>query len=373
MIFFVVPDDAFLSIGDYLENQAGPMAHRLDMIFDPELPYRRKLRPGTYVFSALDRLTDAEREIALRACEALSAAGSQVRLLNHPTKTLLRYDVLRSLYESGVNRFRAYRASETLNPERYPVFLRLEREHTGDIGGLLHNQAQLYAGLARAMLLGYHLRDLLIVEYCHTAGDDGFFRKYAAFVVGDQVLPRSLNVSQRWMVKAEGQRIDEPTVMEERRFLCENPHEAILREIFRQSRVEFGRIDYSLLGDELRVWEINLGPTIGRGPMVEARSSPLEMCRPLRDANRELFYRRFREALESVDTDADPRCEIPFVLPQELLEQCKRERRQRRLAMLHRNFVDRVTYCSLMQKAKRLVRPAIREHAPVLNRVGGTS
>lgn len=373
MIFFVVQDDSFTSIADYIENQAGPIAHRLELIFYPELAFQKKLRLGTYVFCALDRLTDAEREITLRAWDALSAAGSQVRLLNHPTKTVRRYELLRRLHESGGNRFRVYRATETRHPERYPVFLRLENEHTGDIGGLLHNQTQLYAALARAILLGYHLRDLLIVEYCHTAGADGFFRKYSAFVLGDQVLPRIYNVSRHWMVKAEGQYMDESTVMEERRFICENPHEAPLREIFRQCQVEYGRIDYSLLGDQLQVWEINLGPTIGRGPMAKPSSPLMEKFRPLREVGRQHFYRRFQAVLESIDTNADPRCEVPLVLPEELRERFKKERLQRRRGMIHRDFVERVTYCSLMQRAKRLVAPVMRKDTPVLNRAGGTS
>jgi hypothetical protein len=373
MIFFVVQDDSFRSIAEYIENQALPPSPRLELIFYPELAYLPKLRLGTYVFCALDRLTDAEREITLRAWETLSAAGSEVRLLNHPTKTLLRYDLLRRLHESGVNRFRAYRATETRAPRRYPVFLRLENDHTGDIGGLLHNPAQLYAALARAMLLGYHLRELLIVEYCHTAAPDGFFRKYSAFVVGDQVLARFSNVSRHWMVKAEGQHMDEATALAERRYILENPHEAMLREVFRQARVEYGRADYSVVGDQLHVWEINLGPTIGRGPMAKPSSALMEKYRPLREVGRQHFYRRFQAVLESIDTGADPSREIPFTLPQQLRERFKRERRQQRRALLHRNFVERVTHSSLMQRAKRLGRAFQGEDAPVLNRAGGTT
>jgi hypothetical protein len=371
MIFFVVQDDSFVSIAEYIENHGHALACGLELIFYPELAFSPKLRAGTYVFCALDRLTAAEREITLRAWEALAAAGSEARLLNHPTKTLRRYELLGSLHQSGVNRFRVYRATETRRQERYPVFLRLENEHSGDISGLIHNQAQLYAALARAVLLGYHLRDLLIVEYCHTAAPDGYFRKYAAFVVGDRVLPRSMNLSRRWMVKADGQHLDEATILEERRFLQENPHEATLREIFRRSHVRYGRIDYALLNGQLQVWEINLGPTIGRGPLIGTPSPLLERYRPLRDVNREHFFSGFQAALESIDTRTGTDCEIPLKLPQELRERYKKERRQRRRAMVHRNFVERVTYCSAMQRAKRFFAPVVRK-APVLNSAGGT-
>jgi hypothetical protein len=358
MIFFVVPDDSFFSIADYLENQGRPIADRLDLVFYPELVYRRKLRLGTYVFCALDRLTEAEREITLRAWEALSATGCEIRLLNHPTKTLLRYDLLRKLYETGINRFQAYRASETRRPKRYPVFLRLENEHLGDIGGLLHNQAQIYAALARARLLGYRIRDLLIVEFCDTADRAGFYRKYSAFIVGDEVLARFSNVSRRWMVKAEGQHMDESTVMDERRFICENPHGAALREVFRRGNVDFGRVDYSMLDGKVQIWEVNLGPTIGRGPLANARSPLMEKYRPLREFGRQHFYRGFQTALEKIDSTVDPRREISLALPDSLVRQYKKEKQQARRALFHRNTVERVRYSSWTRLAKRLVTPS---------------
>ena len=54
-----------------------------------------------------------------------------------------------------------------------------------------------------------------------------------------------------------------PEVVEkERRYLTENPHERELREIFRLARIDYGRIDYAMLGDRLQVWEINTNPSI---------------------------------------------------------------------------------------------------------------
>lgn len=363
MIHFVVPDDSFFSIADYLENQGRPIADRLRLMFYPELVHRKKLSLGTYVFCALDRLTASEKEITLRAWETLEAAGDGVRLLNHPHKTLLRYDLLRKLYESGVNGFNAYRASETWSPQCYPVFLRLENEHTGDIGGLLYNAKELYAALARAVLLGYRLRELLIVEYCHTANAQGFFRKYSTFIVGDRVLARFSNVGRNWMVKAEGQYMDESTVLEERRFILENQHEEALRQVFRLGRVDFGRADFSVIDGKVQVWEINLGPTIGRGPLAAARSPLMEQYREQRAVGRDHFYGRFREALVNIDSEADPNCEVPFVVPDKLLDQYKRERRQARRSLIHRNLIERARYSSWLRPARRLVKPLVRQGA----------
>jgi hypothetical protein len=53
-------------------------------------------------------------------------------------------------------------------------------------------------------------------------------------------------------------------------------HEASLREIFRLARIEYGRMDYALLGGRLQVWEINTNPTIATpgsemGPRAAAK------------------------------------------------------------------------------------------------------
>ncbi len=48
-----------------------------------------------------------------------------------------------------------------------------------------------------------------------------------------------------------------------------NPHERQLREIFRRARIDFGKIDYAMLGDRLQVWEINTNPNISWGPIQE--------------------------------------------------------------------------------------------------------
>jgi hypothetical protein len=167
--------------------------------------------------------------------------------------------------------------------------------------------------------------------------------------------------------------MDEETALAERRYILENPHEAMLRDVFRQARVEYGRADYSVAGDRLHIWEINLGPTIGRGPLAKPSSLLMEKYRPLREVGRLHFYSRFQAVLENIDTGAYPSREIPFTLPQPLRERFKRERRLQRRALLRRNFIERVTYSSLMQRAKRLGRAFQREDAAVLNRADGTT
>jgi hypothetical protein len=155
------------------------------------------------------------------------------------------------------------------------------------------------------------------------------------------------------MVKSEGQLIDETTVMAERRFIFENQHSTALREIFRQGQVDFGRIDFSLLDGKVQAWEVNLGPTIGRGPLADARPPGGEEYRAMRVVGRDYFYQQFRTALENIDSSADPREQIPLPLPDSLVRQYGKERQQARRALFHRNLVERTRYSSWLWHAKR--------------------
>ena len=47
-----------------------------------------------------------------------------------------------------------------------------------------------------------------------------------------------------------------------RRYMETNPHERALREIFQLARIDYGKIDYAILGDRLQIWEINTNPVV---------------------------------------------------------------------------------------------------------------
>ena len=65
----------------------------------------------------------------------------------------------------------------------------------------------------------------------------------------------------------------------------------------------------------IETWEIYLNPTIGARPRASTNRIPPEI-QPLRRAAKEHFYRRFRSALESLDSTADaPPLPIRFAAP----------------------------------------------------------
>ena len=47
--------------------------------------------------------------------------------------------------------------------------------------------------------------------------------------------------------------------------MLSDPHHDLLKKIFSAGRIDFGRIDYSVLNGNIRVWEINTNPTITVG------------------------------------------------------------------------------------------------------------
>jgi hypothetical protein len=221
--------------------------------------------------------------------------------------------LLAELARLDLNDFRAARASENLAGLRYPVFIRAERDHEGAISPLLHSAAAVEAGIGRALVQGHRLLDLLVVEFCATADEDGFYRKYAAFIVGNRVVARSLHYGREWMLKFHGNEYSRPMVQEELDYVLSNPHDVQLAEIFRVGRVEYGRIDYSIKDGRIQTWEINLNPTIGRGLRPSASKVPAELDR-IRKETKDCFYSRFQKAWEAVDLAPDGQPAVPVSL-----------------------------------------------------------
>jgi hypothetical protein len=151
------------------------------------------------------------------------------------------------------------------------------------------------AWLGRAVVEGYEFADLLVAEFHDTASPDGYYRKYAAFIVGDRILPRSMAYGRSWMLKHENTEVSEAVLLEERAYLHGDPHASQLADIVRLAGVDYGRIDYAVQDGRVQTWEINLHPTIGRAPGARRTALPAEL-QPLRDANRAFFYRGFNEA-----------------------------------------------------------------------------
>ena len=103
------------------------------------------------------------------------------------------------------------------------------------------------------------------------------------------------------MQKAEASDVDEEHWHENLAYIESNPHEAWLRETFARAGIDYGRIDYGLLGDRPQVWEINLNPTLCRNPADPARRQLPDSLARLREQVREAFHVRLRAAFAALD------------------------------------------------------------------------
>jgi hypothetical protein len=265
-----------------------------------------------------------------------------------------------SLRRLGRNEFGGARATDDLSGLRYPVFLRSERLHSGALSPLLRSVGEVESAIGRALVLGHPLQDLMVLEFCDTPDADGFYRKYAAFIVGDRILPRSLNYGRGWMLKHAQTEFSRPMVLEERDYVFGNPHERELAEIFAIARVEYGRIGYAVKNGRIQTWEINLNATIGRGPRPSRRKLPKEL-ESIRLESKDHFYRGFEGAWKSVDLDSGGRPPASIALDPRLL----------RAAPLRRRPANRLLRAvrGVLRPFRPLLEPLARPVFPVLGRL----
>ena len=365
MITYFVARSANHTIRDYLASAGQPLAHLIDVLPYDDLYRRMEIPAGCCIFAALDQVSDVQRRVIRDLAGQLG--GSHVHVLNDPRHVRLRYELLRTLYAAGENVFNAYRATDAAEVARFPVFVRDEHLHNGSLTPLVHTVEELQSALRALMLRGRRLSDLMIVEFCDTADDRGLFRKYAAFKVGDTIVPRYLQVSQHWMIK-EGTRIsDRDALAEDREYLESNPHEAWLRNIFALARIDYGRIDYGLLNGRPQVWEINTNPALGCSRPIARHRHVGADAREL-DALKAIFHERFADALIKVAGKGDHH-PLPLRLNDDtrgsLRIDALRARRHDRLA----SWVTRVVESPWVQAAKPWLKRVALIIAPLIARL----
>jgi hypothetical protein len=354
MIYYLVTPGFEHTIKNYLAFWAKELEPRFeirlynDVLRAPELPL------GTYIFSDLERLLPSETERAAQVWEQLSAAGA--KLLNHPQRTLKRYDLLTLLYEKGRNRFRVVRATDKTTPLKFPVFLREEGEHSGSLTVLLQNRHQLDEALVGAMFRKHQLSTLLVVEYCDTKDAKGVFSKYSSFMVGGRVVPCHVDVSRGWVVK-DTDIVDETIMDKELNYVRTNPHREWLEETFRLAGTEYGRIDYSFLGDTPQVWEINTNPVVILTP-----DHYQEIHMPVK----RIFAEHIGPAFEAVDTLAGAQRTVPIRVDAGLIARMDREQAEQRKLQARRRFMRTVTMSPPVQAIRKVIRPLMTPFAPLL-------
>lgn len=262
MIVYLVTRNNSSTIDWYLEFCDRDIRQQFQVIYYEDLPKRSSLPIATYIFSDLERLDGDLLDIAGKTWQILSEYPEIPALLNHPYQSMRRYELLRHLQVKGINDFNIYRLTECRFPERFPVFIRGENDHRGNQSGLLNNLDELHAEIHKLRQAGINFQDKVIIEYCDVSDDEGVFRKYSAYVIGDAIFSVAPSAHKHWVVKANRLPVDIAKHDVNDQIRQQPEHLEKLREIYRIARIDYGRIDYSLFNGEIRAWEINTNPSI---------------------------------------------------------------------------------------------------------------
>jgi len=314
MIYALASQTGAFGIADYLKTDGLGVAPLITVLTYEQVFADGWLPVGSYLFTGLDRLTETETELVVAARHSLAAASPSTFRLNDPTRWLRRGALLQAAFDAGINRFRATRATDIDFRRRFPVFLRSESEHSGSLSPLLYDHRAVLRAVLTALVRGYRLRDLLIVEYCQTADADGVFGKYGAMIIGPHIVPRALTLSREWITKFAGRIEDRAAAEADLGYVQDNPHQDWLRRVSALAGVEYGRIDYAMLGDRPQLWEINTNPTIGAHLAFEPPTTTIppsnqgdltQAARRLMGRGNLLFYSKLQAVMEALSRSTD--------------------------------------------------------------------
>lgn len=266
------------------------LERRLKSLRTGTLSLRRDPPPGSvFAFTDLEILRDREREPVARTARRLDEGGA--RVLNHPARSLTRFELLRALRAAGVNTFGVERADASVEPSRWPVYVRDDRSHDdGSMSELLPGPDELARHLADLSTRGVDPGSRSVIEYAGAPGPDGLFRKYAAMRLGEAIVPCHIFFGRHWVVK-HSEVFDEASAREELEYIEANPHEEVLRRAFELAGIEYGRADYGVIDGRVEIWEINTNPYVIRPQYTRQRER-----RPALAA----FADRFNRAIDEI-------------------------------------------------------------------------
>ena len=224
--------------------------------------FRMKSLPvATYIFADIERLDRDATEKAALVWNTLSNSNSGCRLLNHPIRSMRRYELLRTLYERGINNYNVRHLADAGEIKRFPVFIRAENEHKGNITPLLHTQEELQAAIDTIVSEGVSRDNKIIVEFCDVSDNQGIYHWHGAHRVGSTIFPVFKKFSKRWMAKKTADQLTQNEYADaHKQYVDSNPHEKILLDIFDIAGIQYGRIDYAMVDGKIQVFEINTNP-----------------------------------------------------------------------------------------------------------------
>lgn len=262
MIYFILSKQNSHTINRYLSQRGASLQHEIGVILYEDLLPLKELDCCVLIFTDLDIIEDHQLNTACKIYDEIRKQNPELTIFNNPHHVKLRYQLLRSLYNSGINSFNVYRVNDELNDVRFPVFIRKENNHLGALTPLLENRKALNTSLLSLELQGWDRSQLLIVEYENVKTPDGYYIRYAALRIGNELFPYLIDYDQQWVAKYVDSPLKETddyakTYLD---FSSNFKEKDILMKIFEDASIEYGRIDYCYFNGKLVIWEINLNP-----------------------------------------------------------------------------------------------------------------
>lgn len=265
----------FLSTGhDYtlkafLEGYGQALAPHFEILSYGQF-FRRERHPkhAAYIFSDLERVVNARNLRILRETwNQLVALPEAPRLLNSPERVLKRLDLLNILHAKGINEFKAYPIGpkQIPQPQRFPVFIREANDHAGNLSPLLQTQTELEEAVQKLRKAGKLTGCPIVTEFIPVQDQRGYYRKYGAFRIGDEIIAGHLLADKHWMLKGGNLgEVHDWIFEEDYDYVYTNPHVEQLKPIFELAGIDYGRIDYGLYQGRIQVFEINTNPVLLR-------------------------------------------------------------------------------------------------------------
>lgn len=234
-----------------------------------------ELAAGTYMFSDLERLSAQQTERAALYWRALANAGEGFRVVNHPIRSMRRFELQRHLYAAGINAYDVQRLTEPLRLTRFPMFIRSESGHfIEDMSDLLDSAEAIDQVAQEWIQVGKNREDKIIVEYLDTRDAQGHCHKYNAILVGNQPIALGRVTDKDWIIK--GMRQVPPDHDEVAQHWADYGEQ--LAAIMNLAHLDYGRIDYAVVDGRVQVFEVNTNPTVGAAEFL------LEIARVLDSA-----------------------------------------------------------------------------------------
>jgi len=215
----------------------------------------------------LNGIADPDRCAAAleRACDLVQR--SNARVVNHPRSVLAGTRIANAARFARIDNVRVpwTRPLDAGPRPAFPFLVRVLGHHQGKYFEAVAGEAELDAALR-----GFPAGDVVATELLDTRGSGGAYRKYRVMVVGGELYPLHLAVSEHWKVhyfssvmERDGRaRDEERAFLEDMSAAIGAPAVAALREIGAAMQLDYGGIDFGLgRGGEVLFFEANAAMT----------------------------------------------------------------------------------------------------------------